>query len=94
VNGPGTRRLEVETARTAQALTWLAVQDFYHSATIFGQAVHTVIDAAISDAELADRLVHAGFANPQIREIAPTLEDVFVTLTEQAAEARARGRAA
>jgi ABC-type multidrug transport system ATPase subunit len=93
VNRPGTRRLEVEAARTAQALRWLQEQRFCSSATIFGQSVHAVIDASIDDAELVRRLEQAGFPHAKVREIAPSLEDVFVTLTEQAAAER-NGKAA
>jgi len=44
--------------------------------------------------EVAERLRHAGFDRATFREIAPSLEDVFVTLTEEAAEARKAGQAA
>jgi hypothetical protein len=91
VNRPDTRRLEVETRQTARALTWLMAQDFCLGATIFGQAVHTVVSRAISDEELTDRMHRAGFPNARLRAIAPSLEDVFVTLTEDAAAARRNG---
>jgi ABC-type multidrug transport system ATPase subunit len=88
VNRPGTRRIEVESPQTARALAWLSAQPFVVSATIFGQAVHSVVEAAMSDAELLSRMDHAGFRGTTIRDIAPTLEDVFVALTEESAAAR------
>jgi hypothetical protein len=48
--------------------------------------VHAVVDRHMSDAELAGRFAAAGFSDVHLREIAPSLEDVFVTLTEQATE--------
>jgi ABC-type multidrug transport system ATPase subunit len=89
VNPAGMRRVELEIARTAKALAWLQTQRFCDSATIFGQAVHAVVDAAMGDEDLLAALHAAGFENGQVRPIGPSLEDVFVTLTEQ--EARARG---
>jgi len=93
VNRPGTRRVEVETQRTAQALRWLQEQAFCFGATIFGESVHAVIEAGIDDADLVRRLEAAGFPHANVREIGPSLEDVFVTLTEQAAQER-NGKAA
>ena len=88
VNHPGTRRVEVETPRTAHALAWLQAQPFCESATIFGQAVHALLAGAMTNQELTDRLHSASFTLAQVRDITPSLEDVFVTLTEQAAEER------
>jgi ABC-2 type transport system ATP-binding protein len=88
VNRPGTRRLEVETGDPARAMLWVQRQDFAESATIFGTAIHTLVSAKMRDEEFVDRLHHAGFPNASVRMIEPSLEDVFVTLTEQAAAAR------
>ena len=88
VNLDGQRRLEVETSRTANALSWLQKQGFCTSSTIFGQSVHAVITNDVSDDELTRKMEANGFAGTTLRHIAPSLEDVFVTLTEQAALAR------
>jgi hypothetical protein len=61
--------------------------------TIFGQAVHTVVSERITDEEIVARLHHAGFPEATVRPIEPSLEDVFVALTEQAAAARGEPQA-
>ncbi len=91
VNRPGTRRVEVESAETARALAWLSGQPFTLSATIFGQSVHSVVADAVPDEDLARRMHAAGFGDVSIRDITPSLEDVFVTLTEQEAARRGEG---
>ena len=93
LNQPDLRRLEIETPHTARALTWLQKESYCRGATIFGQSVHTLIERRIDDVQLTERLAKAGFPAAQLREIAPSLEDVFVTLTEEAAAAR-RGEGA
>ena len=89
VNRAGTRRIEVEAhIEPARALLWMQSQSFIASATLFGQSVHAVISSIVTDRELVDRLHRAGFPRANVREIEPSLEDVFVTLTEQEAAAR------
>jgi ABC-type multidrug transport system ATPase subunit len=85
VNPPDARRLEIETADTARALAWLAKQPYSKSATIFGQSIHALVVRSTSDQELIEALRQAGFPHANVREIAPSLEDVFVSLTEEAA---------
>jgi hypothetical protein len=90
VNHPHTRRLELETRNSTRALGWLRAQPFCRGATVFGQAVHAEVTEAITDDDLLARMAAAGFP-ATARAIAPTLEDVFVALTEQAAAERANG---
>ena len=47
-----------------------------------------MVSRTIDDATLVAQLEHAGFAQVHVREIAPSLEDVFVALTKQAAAER------
>jgi hypothetical protein len=47
------------------------------------------VNAKWTDDGLLNAMRAAGFAQAQLREIGATLEDVFVTLTEE--ESRARG---
>ena len=87
VNDPGARRLEIETHASTKALTWLRTQPFCRSATVFGAAVHAEIDATMADDDLLARLAAVGFP-ATVRAISPSLEDVFVALTEQATRDR------
>jgi ABC-type multidrug transport system ATPase subunit len=90
VNRPGSRRIEMETREPARALTWLRAQPACTSATIFGQAVHAVVDTVMTDEDHLDRMHHAAFSDVRIRPITASLEDVFVTLTELEVE-KAKG---
>jgi ABC-type multidrug transport system ATPase subunit len=91
MNRPDSRRVEIETEQPARALAWLREQPCCESATIFGQSVHALVKDTTSDAELTRQMTAQGFA-PTVRDIRPSLEDVFVHLTEDAAQ-RARAEA-
>jgi hypothetical protein len=88
VNPRDARRIEIETVQPARALGWLREQGYCMSATIFGQAVHAVVPVGVGDEEIVAGLRKAGFAEAGVRDIRPSLEDVFVTLTETAARAQ------
>jgi ABC-type multidrug transport system ATPase subunit len=87
VNRTDVRRLEISTPDAAKLLLWLSEQPWSRGATIFGQAAHALVDAHMSDADLSSAIGRAGFQITEMRPILPTLEDVFVTLTQQAAAA-------
>jgi ABC-2 type transport system ATP-binding protein len=92
VNAPDTRRIEIETPEPARLLAWIRQRSWCLGATIFGQSVHTVVPRDRGDAEVLDEARRGGFPAAGIREVHPSLEDVFVKLTEDAA--RAPGEAA
>src|SRR5580658_1647826 len=86
VDPPGARRVEVEAhADPARSLLWVQSREYVRSATLFGQSVHALVSTRVSDDALMADLRGAGFASASVREIEPSLEDVFVALTEQAA---------
>ena len=74
VTPPGTQRLEIDAGDTAATLERLRHQPGVHEATIFGQAIHALVDERLDAAQL-------GLDPQRVRPADPTLEDVFVTLT-------------
>lgn len=82
VNRVGTKRIEVTTVKTAHALRYLQQHPACESATIFGQSVHALVSSSMSDQGLLAELRARGFDDVLVRGIAPSLEDVFVELTE------------
>jgi ABC-type multidrug transport system ATPase subunit len=88
------RRVEIVCDESARLHAWLGTRAFCRSATVFGRAVHALVDEALDDAALLDLLAAAGFQRPTARAIAPSLEDVFVTLTELGANGTAPADAA
>jgi len=88
VNRAGTRRVEITTSDAARAMLWMKEEPYVRSTTIFGTSIHALVDAGSRDEEILQRLARAGFPGAEAREIEPSLEDVFVTLTEEAVAAR------
>ncbi|QDU93481.1 ABC transporter permease [Lignipirellula cremea] len=83
VTPPDARRWELTTPAPAQQLSHLRQIDGVQDATLFGEKIHVLADKRlnpremIAGADVDDALV-------SYREAAPTLEDVFVTLTSDA----------
>ena len=87
VTPEGTRRWEVDAVHPAQALQALRAVDGVRDATFFGQKIHVLADDRLSERDLVSPIPSPEQASA--REIAPTLEDVFVTLTRAAASGAA-----
>jgi ABC-type multidrug transport system ATPase subunit len=79
VTPKGMRRVQAEATDSVATLMMHARSlPYVHSATIFGTALHLLVDAGVSTAQLQTDLRDA-----TISEIEPSLEDVFVRLTEE-----------
>jgi ABC-type multidrug transport system ATPase subunit len=90
VNPAGTRRLDVTCDHVTVGLQAVRRLPGVLSATVFGQSMHLLVEAGLTEPEIHDRLVGVGIQHAEIRLIAPSLEDVFVALTAR----RANGGAA
>lgn len=76
----GAERVEIRCARLPGAMALLNTQSCVHDATIFGDALHALIDDG-AQTHVAQALDAHQFGPVRITPIPPTLEDVFVTLT-------------
>jgi ABC-2 type transport system ATP-binding protein len=83
VTPPGHRRVEIVAPDTAELLMRLRKRPTVREATIFGQAIHALVEA---EDELTD------IAGPEviIRPTTANLEDVFVTIARRRQEELAR----
>ncbi len=81
VNPPGTKRLDVNCEHVTVGLQAVRQMSGVRAATIFGQSMHLLLDESVSEQALRKRLASVGIREADIRPIAASLEDVFVTLT-------------
>ncbi len=88
VNPPGSKRIELAVPAPARQLAKLKDLSGVLDATMFGEHVHLLVDDRLPAESVARRLSLAD-EEISIREIQPSLEDVFVTLTKAADERRA-----
>jgi ABC-type multidrug transport system ATPase subunit len=90
VNPPDARRLDVTCDHVTVALQAVRHLPGVRSATVFGQSMHLLVEHDVSEAALVNRLAAVGIQKPDIRPIAPSLEDVFVTLSAEQAGGNGR----
>jgi drug efflux transport system ATP-binding protein len=81
VNPPGARRLEIVCEHLTVGFQAIRRMPGVRSATIFGQSIQVLCDADLSDEAIRQALAAVGIRAADVRPIAPSLEDVFVTLT-------------
>src|SRR3954449_3818862 len=94
ISPPGTRRLDVTCDHVTVALRAMREVKGVLNATVFGQSMHLLVDESVRRAEIEEKLRSVGIASPEIHEIGPSLEDVFVTLTAKHAGENHREKAA
>jgi ABC-2 type transport system ATP-binding protein len=80
VTPAGTRRLEIAGRNVTELLAWLHGEPGVREATIFGEAIHALVDRDFS----ADGLLRQGAS---VRATGASLEDVFVALSRARASA-------
>jgi ABC-2 type transport system ATP-binding protein len=74
-NPAGTSRLELEGPQVSVLLAQLRQFPGVREATIFGRAIHALVEIPAIDA------LRTAFPQLSVRTIQPSLEDIFVTLT-------------
>jgi len=82
---PGLRYVDIETNQAIQAVPWLRKQDYCKAATVFGASIHALVRDFASDEQIRRSWPAVGAADVRVRTIEPSLEDVFVVLTQRAA---------
>jgi len=83
VNRPHRKLLEVTCSHLLPAVRFFRCQDYVEDATLFGHTLHVVVSQHKSTEEIWKDLFSADLDVTEIRQIQPSLEDVFVTLTER-----------
>ncbi|MBI1374297.1 MAG: ATP-binding cassette domain-containing protein [Phycisphaera sp.] len=90
VTPEGTQRYELDVPEPARHLTKLREAEGVRDATLFGQSIHLLADEGAGVSSLLGPL-GVSEQDVEMRQITPTLEDVFVTLTRAAEKERAAG---
>ncbi len=83
VHPPGTRWLRLESEQSSRAYVLLKQTPGVLRATIFGEALHLLVEETLDAASLSAVLRAAGLSGTEPSAVEPSLEDVFVALTEQ-----------
>ena len=76
------RIFAITTRRADHALQWLETAPGIDEAYLSGASLHAVVPAEspLSHSTLRQQLAAAGFADAEVAEVDPTIEDVFVNL--------------
>lgn len=76
--------VEIETEESTKIMTFLEKIDFIKDVTIFGASVHSIVDKAEKCMPMIEKLLRErNLPYFNIRQIRPSLEDIFVSLTKR-----------
>ena len=79
--------LEIRADNAVEAMRQLDAFPDVEKTSLFGTAVHAVLrDAGVSANDIGDRLRTRGIAVKSLEAVAPSLEDVFLDVIDQASE--------
>jgi ABC-type multidrug transport system ATPase subunit len=81
VNPPGTKRLDVTCEHVTQAMQLIRQLQGVRTATVFGQSMRLLVDQSLPEETIRQQLARENIVHVDIRQIPPSLEDVFVALT-------------
>lgn len=88
VRPAGKRWIHVDCDQSTRAYVALRATKGVERATIFGRAVHLLVDDGVEDEAIEARLAEIGIVSARVTAAHPSLEDVFVSLTKQSARQR------
>jgi ABC-type multidrug transport system ATPase subunit len=88
ITPPNSRRLELICSPLMKAYRTLQRFPYVLDSTVFGASLHMILDNQVSDIQFIRSLSELGFSDIALTPITPSLEDVFVTLTQQAISER------
>ncbi|HJT82264.1 MAG TPA: ABC transporter ATP-binding protein [Chthoniobacterales bacterium] len=83
VSPPNTRRLDVTCDHVTRALKAVHQLKGVRNATVFGQSMHLLVDDDVRRDQIESTLRQVGIDHVDIHQIGPSLEDVFVSLSEK-----------
>jgi ABC-type multidrug transport system ATPase subunit len=93
VTPPGTRRVEAACSEgVATLITRARALPYVLAATIFGTSLHLLVDESVPNDRIEHDLEQFGVSDVTMRDIEPSLEDVFVRLTETRGKELEAGR--
>ncbi|MFB3785254.1 MAG: ABC transporter ATP-binding protein [bacterium] len=81
VTPAGCRRIEIRAEPVTRVLDRFRTHPLVRSATIFGEAAHLAVEERFTDDAVRQFARDQGFREIHVRNISPTLEDVFVAMT-------------
>ena len=90
VNPAGTKRLDVTCEHVTTGLQAIRKLGGVRSATVFGQSMHLLVEQSLPEEIIRRQLAEANIPKADIHPIGPSLEDVFVALTNERTNGAAR----